>query len=155
MTRQMGPFPWMALVSLLLSACSAGSAQTSPPAQDAPVPPEESIPEQTVTIWDGVFTSEQASRGERTAWTVCFACHSEAEWRSPLLLDAGAGERLGDLYSTISQSMPLDAPGALSASEYADVVAYILVLQGAPPGSRELPVDLREMDRIRVVPPPP
>ncbi len=51
--------------------------------------------------------------------------------------------------------MPMDAPGKLSAEEYADVVAYMLKLQGAPPGEAELSAELRELDRIYVARPKP
>ena len=105
------------------------------------------------TIWDGVYTTEQAARGERTAWANCFTCHSESEWSSPLLLNIGSGQRLGDLYNVIRQSMPLDAPGRLSSDQYVDVIAYMLKLLDAPTGEAELPPDLAELDRIRVTAP--
>jgi S-disulfanyl-L-cysteine oxidoreductase SoxD len=45
--------------------------------------------------------------------------------------------------------MPQDRPGSLSAEEYADVVAYILRLNGRPAGERELPADAALLARMR------
>ena len=55
----------------------------------------------------------------------------------------------------ISRQMPMDSPGKLSPAEYADVIAYMLKLQGAPVGEKELIGDVRELDRIFVARPKP
>ena len=129
----------------LLAACAAGSSSAT-----GQIVGEE----ERSTIWDGIYTDEQAARGERTAWMNCFACHSSQDWSgSPLFVSASSNQRLGDLYQDISRSMPEDAPGSLTPQQYADVLSYILKLQDAPPGDRELPPDLVELDQILVTPP--
>jgi hypothetical protein len=45
--------------------------------------------------------------------------------------------------------MPRDDPGSLTAEEYAAVVAYMLRLNGRPPGERELPADAEALARMR------
>jgi hypothetical protein len=52
------------------------------------------------------------------------------------------------LFEVISTSMPQDRPGALSAKQYADVLAYIFELNGLPAGARELPSEPERLARI-------
>jgi hypothetical protein len=49
--------------------------------------------------------------------------------------------------------MPRGAPGSLSRPEYADVVAYLLALNGVPPGTTDLPATNAALAQIRVAPP--
>jgi mono/diheme cytochrome c family protein len=102
------------------------------------------------TIWDGVYTTAQADRGETIASQNCFSCHTPGEWSNPRIMNPAPDQRLGDLFQMISRSMPMDSPGRLSSAEYADVIAYMLRLQGAPPGANELPNDVNQLDRILV-----
>jgi mono/diheme cytochrome c family protein len=141
----------IAAATLLLSTLSA-HVVISPRGATAQQPPA-SAPR--VTIWDGVYTAEQAARGERTAYQNCFSCHTSADWTGSKFLDSSSDQRLGDLFQMISRQMPMDAPGKLSAAQYADVIAYMLRLQGAPDGETELPAELRELDRIHVARPKP
>jgi mono/diheme cytochrome c family protein len=110
-------------------------------------------PTPRTTIWDSVYTAEQATRGERTAYVNCFSCHTAADWTSSHFLDPTSDQRLGDLFQMISRQMPMDSPGKLSPAEYADVIAYMLKLQGAPPGEKELMGEVRQLDRIFVARP--
>jgi hypothetical protein len=41
--------------------------------------------------------------------------------------------------------MPQDDPGSLTPAQYADVVAYILQINGVTPGDRELPPDAAQL----------
>jgi S-disulfanyl-L-cysteine oxidoreductase SoxD len=83
----------------------------------------------------------------------CFSCHTAADWTSSHFLDPTSDQRLGDLFQMISRQMPMDSPGKLSPAEYADVIAYMLKLQGAPAGEKELVGDVRQLDRIFVARP--
>ena len=139
----------IAVIGLGLMA-DPGAAQQPAPA--AP-PAGTSAPAKRLTIWDGVYTVEQATRGERTAYVNCFSCHTSADWTSSRFLDPTSDQRLGDLFQMISRQMPMDSPGKLSAGEYADVIAYMLKLQGAPVGEKELVGQVRELDRIFVARP--
>jgi hypothetical protein len=132
-----------------LAACALVFGVPLPSAAQQPPTP----PAPRVTIWDGVYTAAQATRGERTAYLNCFSCHAPADWTTSRFLDPSSDQKLGDLFQTISRSMPMDSPGKLSPEEYADVVAYMLRLQGAPAGESELPAVLRELDRIWVARP--
>ena len=38
------------------------------------------------TVWDGVFTNQQASRGQQLVRANCVACHMETEWSGSAFL---------------------------------------------------------------------
>lgn len=105
------------------------------------------------TIWDGVYTNSQALRGQRLVEANCSACHTATEWSSPSFMNVWSGRPVDDLHEFLSQAMPLDSPGKLKESEYADIVAYMLSLNHAPVGQKELPAESAALARIRVTPP--
>ena len=58
-----------------------------------------------------------------------------------------------DMFEYVSQSMPTNDPGSLSAQDNADVVAYLLRLNSMPAGMTELPTDGAVLKMIRIVAP--
>ena len=86
---------------------------------------------------DGVFTEEQARRGEALNRKVCGSCHMP-EWFSETFMQSWSGATVGMLFELISATMPEDRPGGLEPREYADVLAYIFELNGLPAGDEEL-----------------
>ena len=98
------------------------------------------------TIWDGVYTAEQASRGEKIYGENCAQCHGEAlsgvESAPPLTGDQfnnnWEGLALSDLFDRIRTTMPQTAPGTLSRAQNADLVAHILKVGGFPAGDKPL-----------------
>ena len=141
---------------LLVASCAPAEVETSPapepPAASAAVPTTPSPPMASTTIWDGVFTPAQANRGSDVANRVCFACHAETEWTRPGFLGGRNGQSIHALWALIHETMPEDSPGSLSDQQYADVVAYMLELNGAPAGETELPSEESGLLAIRVVP---
>ena len=112
--------------------------------------------EERTTVWDGVYTAEQAARGKLVYDGNCGACHlpdmSGSDEARPL-----AGERfmqdwredtLHTLFVRIRNLMPFDEPATLSEEAYLDSVAYILEFNGFPAGERELTPDGLEDIRI-------
>jgi len=107
------------------------------------------------TVWDGVFTSEQATRGAAVYATECSGCHRDGlpERARPAadggrFMEAWAEDSLKSLFSVIKTTMPQSAPGSLSDAAYTDVVAYILKENAFPSGSEELTAGA--LDTIRV-----
>ena len=45
---------------------------------------------------------------------------------------------IAELLQQISKTMPVDTPGSLTASNYVDVIAYILQVNNFPAGAQEL-----------------
>ena len=113
-------------------------------------------PPHDATIWNGVYTAEQAQRGQKSYEKFCGYCHRDnlegdegpSLVGSPFTL-RWRNHTLDDMYTTIQDTMPQDAPGTLSAQAYADIVSYLLKMNGAPTGSQELPAKSAELARIR------
>lgn len=99
---------------------------------------------------DGVFTREQAARGRDVYDGMCLSCHPAVTHTGPQFVETWNGKRLGDLFSFVVERMPKNEPGSLSLREYADVLAYILRLNGMPPGPNDLPVDSLALNAIRL-----
>lgn len=120
--------PLAGLLFLASAAANLGSAQTSTPRR---------------TVWDGVYTEAQASRGQIAFGPNCSACHAlAAEGKAPLVGDAFwksfAQKTAGDLLEFVSANMPNGTPGSLNPSTYADIVAFMLKSNGFPAGTIEL-----------------
>jgi len=110
------------------------------------------------TVWDGVFTEAQASRGEAAYGRSCAACHKE-DLLGSATAPALAGEAffrrwnestVDDAVQTMKSSMPQDAPNSLEAQAYVDIVTYLLKASGSPTGSVELTADRDRLKLIRV-----
>jgi len=98
-------------------------------------------------VADGVFTETQARQGEKVMRNVCSSCHMPDYYKGTFL-QAWRGTTLDRLYNLISTTMPEDRPGGLKRREYTAVLAYILELNGLPPGDEELTglqTDLQEI----------
>ena len=132
-------------VFLLATLCLAASLTTAPAAQDQ-------------TIWDGVYTEEQAARGQRTYDQECAACHLDdlmGDGIAPSLIGSAFFFRwselsMGDMYTAIRTTMPQGAPASLSPSGYADISAYMLQKNDVPAGSMELPSDTDDLEGIMI-----
>ncbi len=94
-------------------------------------------PAATKSVLEGVYTEEQARRGEKITNNACGACHMD-DWFTGSLLESWAGATVEMLYELISTTMPEDGPGSLKRQQYADVLAYIFELNGLPTGQEEL-----------------
>lgn len=110
------------------------------------------------TIQDGVYTADQATRGEELVGNSCALCHGNTLRGSPAgpsvmsgFFDKWGNKPLSELYTYISTEMPLDNPGGLTPEEYADITARVLALAGAPEGTEELPPDAAALAAIQVV----
>jgi len=102
------------------------------------------------TIWTGVYTEAQAERGKAQYELSCTSCHKGGPPNSDVLIRDWSGTNLDGLFEQIKMTMPANAPGSLSEGNYVDLVAYILRVDGFPPGSDELaPATLKT---IRVEP---
>lgn len=103
--------------------------------------------EQEKTVWDGVYTAAQATRGAAKFETQCVTCHGPdgADGNAPTLKGERfsrrwAGGDVKTLFNTLKTTMPRSAAGSLTDAEYTDLLAYILKLNVFPDGSEELPV---------------
>jgi mono/diheme cytochrome c family protein len=97
------------------------------------------------TVWDGVYTVEQATRGQETYDRMCSTCHgwdlagrNARPLKGDVFYKAWGEDSLSSLFTVVKESMPRNAPGSLSEREYVDIVAYLLQRNDYPPGSSEL-----------------
>jgi len=98
------------------------------------------------TVWDGVYTEAQATRGMAAYGQSCAGCHALAtEGRSPLVGDAFwrsfVQKNVGEVLEFVSTYMPNGNPGSLTQSAYEDIVAVMLKSNGFPAGANELHSD--------------
>lgn len=116
-----------------------------------------------MSIWDGVYTVEQAERGE-TAYIACGRCHGRRlngapddpdQKSTPPLARAAFlrewdGKSLAVLYGYTRATMPLNNPASLSDQQYIDIIAYMLSINEAPAGDAELAPDPAGLGRIMI-----
>src|SRR5271156_1262779 len=75
-------FVAIASLSILGAFCWTAAARSSgPPQQSTPAPAEE----QSRSVWDGVYTADQANRGAEISSRECEMCHSETGDQAPPL----------------------------------------------------------------------
>lgn len=124
-------------MAMLLAAALEGQPQTS--------------------VWDGVYAAAQADRGQALYAAQCASCHGAAldgSGQAPPLTGADFksnwnGQSADDLFEKIQATMPADAPGKLSRSQTADILAFILRSNGFPAGGKDLPSDAAALTKIR------
>jgi S-disulfanyl-L-cysteine oxidoreductase SoxD len=112
--------------------------------------------EDAVSVWEGVYTKEQAARGKTRYFASCAVCHGselQGDSDSPELAGKSFMKRWGDqsvgtLFAFASSQMPVGRPGSLGVQGYADVIAHILATNGFPDGQQELPANPEALDRI-------
>ena len=100
------------------------------------------------TSRDKVYSKAQADRGAQTYAKVCAGCHDPAKLdpkkeKGPELVgqrfaDEWQGKPLSGLLEIVLLTMPNDGSAVLSEDETADVIAYILQLNGHPDGTADL-----------------
>ena len=121
------------------AACLLAALTSSSAAQQSP---------QRSTL-KGVYTEAQATKGKDVYSGLCMSCHPAGIHSGTSFLTAWGGRPLWELYGYISERMPKNEPASLPADEYAQIVAYLLKLNGMPAGAQELPTDSVTLKAIR------
>ena len=140
MLRTMGPVVVLALA--LLFATSWLHAQADPSSH-------------------GYYTKSQADAGKDVFQKVCAICHGDR-------LQGGAGPALaGQQFLSVSQfqevtaayfyhfmstHMPLTDPGSLTKTQYLDIMAYFLKINGYAAGPHPLTANDEELKAIKIGP---
>jgi mono/diheme cytochrome c family protein len=128
MKKRVGVFAMVSMTAFMLSYASVRAGQ-----------------ETTKTTWDGVYSKDQAMKGEAIYNEKCQKCHgadaSGAD--APSLADSGfAGDWDGltvqQLFDRTRSSMPQDAPQSLGREETASLIAYLLSKNNFPAGAADL-----------------
>jgi len=109
----------------------------------------------------GYYTQAQASAGQTVFKNVCAICHGDH-------LQGGVGPALSGkeflsvsqfqqitaqyFYDFMSTHMPLTDPGSLSKTQYLDLMAYFLQVNGYASGPTELTANEEELKQIKIEP---
>jgi len=108
------------------------------------------------SVSEGVYTADQAKRGEAVYKEQCAACHGDnLEGSGPMPALAGPdfakiwkGKTVADLFDKTHSSMPATAPGSLTEKQTADVLAYIFSMAKFPAGTTELAATVEPLKAI-------
>ena len=111
----------------------------------------------TKSVWDGVYTDEQANRGKALYSENCASCHGSeltgGEMAPPLsggeFMAGWDGLTIGDLFERIRISMPQNAPGSLSGQQNSDILAFVFNANKFPAGQTELPKEAGILKTIK------
>ena len=101
---------------------------------------------QTQSVLEGIYTNTQANRGQVLYHNVCESCHAPdlaggkvvPEMVGQTFVARWSGQTVGDLFERVLVSMPEDDPSSVSRQAKADIVAFVLRVNGFPAGDAEL-----------------
>lgn len=112
---------------------------------------------------DGIYSADQAHRGEDLYKKQCTACHGDAlDGAGPYpplsgddFLSKYGGQPALPVYDMIQKLMPATAPGTLTRPQAADLLAYILSFNKFPAGKTDLPSDEDSLKKLILPKPAP
>jgi mono/diheme cytochrome c family protein len=112
----------------------------------------------TRSVNEGVYTADQAKRGEALYKENCSACHGDnLEGSGPMPPLAGKdflanwqGKTVGDLFEKTSTTMPATAPGSLTPEQAADIISFMLSKDQYPAGSAALEGKAEPLSKIKI-----
>lgn len=109
---------------------------------------------------EGLYTVEQAGRGQAIYERRCTQCHGAALEGASASALVGVpfartwgrpGLTLDDLFYVLRTTMPNDAPGSLEQSDYLAVLAYLLRRNGYPAGRQELSAEYSHLHAVQLI----
>jgi len=118
---------------------------------------------QDVSIWTGIFSAQQAQRGEEEYVRNCAMCHGydlvSADGDAPSLTGPAfnfgwRGRTIAERYDLVRSTMPPSYSDSLTHQEHLDIITYILQFNGYPAGSHELKAEERGLLESIVMEPP-
>jgi quinoprotein glucose dehydrogenase len=110
------------------------------------------------SVWDGVYTAEQAKRGQARYAEICASCHGDSLGGGESAPPLAGGEfmanwntlTVGDLFDRTRSTMPQNKPGSLSREANAEIMAYVLSANQFPAGKEALPQSSEVLKEIRI-----
>jgi len=110
------------------------------------------------SVWDGVFTEEQAKRGQARYKEACASCHGEMLEGGESAPPLAGGDfmanwntlSVGDLFDRTRTTMPQNKPGSLNREANAEIMAFILGANQFPAGKEPLPQSSEVLKEIRI-----
>ncbi len=113
--------------------------------------------QETKSVWDGVYSEAQATRGKALYSEQCASCHGPELTGGEMAPALAGGEfmsgwdglTIGDLFERIRISMPQNSPGSLSGQQNADILAFVLASNKFPAGAAEMPKEAMILKSIK------
>jgi quinoprotein glucose dehydrogenase len=110
------------------------------------------------SVWDGVFSADQARRGQVRYRELCASCHGDTLEGGESAPPLAGGEFLanwntlsvGDLFDRTRNTMPQSKPGSMSRETNAEIMAYLLSANQFPAGKEALPQSSEVLKEIRI-----
>ena len=109
---------------------------------------------------DGIYTAEQAKRGEKIYARECAVCHQSdltgrrvdggPALRGKQFTTRWGGLSIQALLKTMEELMPSKHPGSLNRQGYVDVVSFILQSNGLAAGKTALPTSPAALQKVVV-----
>jgi S-disulfanyl-L-cysteine oxidoreductase SoxD len=140
----MHPLRILSGLLLLLAAGAPASAQTDTAAAAG-----------ARSVMSGVYSAGQAERGQAAHKISCLGCHGAENYTGETFEKAWLNRTVFDFLDRLRNTMPDDNPGSVKHEDYVDIIAYILSVNGYPPGEKDLSYseDSLRLVRIDVKPP--
>ncbi len=135
MTRGM---MWLAAAAVTMAACAStvGAVRTQAPSTS-----------------DGVYTAEQATKGQALYAQTCESCHQPAKFTGAEWTRAYVGRPLAEIDGAMAE-MPADNPGTLTRDDIGALIAYFLHMNKYPAGQTPLSGTADALKSIMVTPRP-
>jgi mono/diheme cytochrome c family protein len=148
------------VIGLAVAAATGGLLGSAVRAQ---APSTTTTTTAAASVTAGVYTADQAKRGQMVYGDACAKCHlddlSGGATSPPLkgadFLSGWKGKSVGALFDEVRMTMPFDSPGSLTPAQYADVLAYVFSENKFPPGDKELDKDPAPLQQIKIEAPAP
>lgn len=110
------------------------------------------------SVWDGVYTEDQAKNGQAFYNSECASCHGDqlngGEMAPPLaggeFMSNWNGLTVGDLFERVRTSMPPGTPGKVSRETKVAILAYVLQANKFPAGKDELAGQTEVLKQIKI-----
>jgi|HubBroStandDraft_6_1064221.scaffolds.fasta_scaffold822524_2 hypothetical protein len=148
---------WKYLAVLALLAVASATPLTPVLAQDTASKAYNGIPTNK-TIWDGIYTEDQAAAGQMIYASGCSVCHGKQlegvpDEGNPALAAASFmiewdGQTMADLVRHI-HAAPNDQPGDIDPLTGVQLAAFILDMNGVPPG--KTPLSTNRADEAKIL----
>jgi len=157
-----GRFSLIVIVALMLTSCSAvthrGAVSPGVLPGGSPAVFQDTSGDRK-TVWDGIYTHEQAMRGHDLYVQQCASCHLDdlrGDTCAPALIGddflwgVWKDKSVGLMYERIRLTMPQGNGMSMAARDYAAVVSYLLSENDLPSGQHELPTDVEMLNAIAI-----
>jgi cytochrome c553 len=113
------------------------------------------------TIWNGVYSPDEAERGKKTAARLCENCHGtdlKGTDKAPRLtgkefFDQWNDLRLSDVVAYIQSAMPRTHAFYVGPDDTRDIIGYMLRESGVPAGRLPISKDMNVLNQIFVIRP--